>query len=88
MQKAWLAKECGAARKNRRKHQVNAGRKEGGGGEQPEDDKENETGAVGDEHPENETVKHAIRSGSYSMFRKAGLGESIDYILKIAYTMY
>jgi hypothetical protein len=89
MQKAWLAKEREAARKNRRKHRVNAGRGKGGNGEQPKgDDEENKTEEVGDEPPENETVKRAIRSGPYSVFRKAGLGESIDYILKVAYKMY
>jgi hypothetical protein len=31
---------------------------------------------VEDEPPENETVKQAVRSGPYSMCRKAGLGES------------
>jgi hypothetical protein len=33
---------------------------------------------VEDEPPENETVKQAVRSGPYSMCRKAGLGESIE----------
>jgi transcription elongation factor SPT6 len=83
MQKAWRAKEREAAReerKNSRKRQVNAEGEEGDG-DQPEgydaQDEENETEEVEDEPPENEIVKQAVRSGPYSMCRKAGLGESI-----------
>jgi transcription elongation factor SPT6 len=82
MQKAWRAKEREAARearKNNRKRQVNADG-EVGDGEQPDgddaQDEENETEGVEDEPPENEIVKQAVRSGPYSMCRKAGLGES------------
>jgi transcription elongation factor SPT6 len=82
MQKAWRVKEREAARearKNSRKRQVNAEGDEGDG-EHPEgydaQDEENET-EVEDEPPENEIVKQAVRSGPYSMCKKAGLGESI-----------
>jgi transcription elongation factor SPT6 len=72
MQKAWLAKEREAAREARKNRRK---RRVNAGGE------------VEDEPPENKTVKPAVRSGPYSMCRKAGLGESLDYILKVAYKM-
>lgn len=85
MQKAWRAKQrevAREARKNKHKRRVNAEGEEGEDGEQPEgrdaQDEENEPEEVEDEPPENETVKQAVRSGPYSMCRKAGLGESIE----------
>jgi hypothetical protein len=82
MQKAWRAKEREAAqmaRKNRHRRRVNA---EGEDGEQADgddvQDQENESEDVEDEPPENETLKQAVRSGPYSMCRKAGLGKFAD----------
>jgi transcription elongation factor SPT6 len=82
MQKAWRAKEREAAqlaRRNKLRRQVNA---EGEDGEQAEgddvQDQENEPEEVEDEPPENETLKQAVRSGPYSMCRKAGLGKFVD----------
>jgi transcription elongation factor SPT6 len=82
MQKAWRAKEREAAqmaRKTRQRRRVNA---EGEDREQAEgddvQDEENEPEEVEDEPPENETLKQAVRSGPYSMCRKAGLGKFIE----------
>lgn len=77
MQKAWRAKEREAAqmaRKNKLRRRVTA---EGEDREQAEgedvQDEENEPEEVEDEPPENETLKQAVRSGPYSMCRKARL---------------
>lgn len=85
MQKAWRAKQrevAREARKMKHKRRVNAEGEEGEDGEQPEDqdaqDEENEPEEMEDEPPESETLKQAVRSGPYSMCRKAGLGEFID----------
>jgi len=81
MQKAFRAKEREAAlmaRKNKLRRRVNV---EGEDGEQAEgddvQDQENEVEEVEDEPPENETLKQAVRSGPYSMCRKAGLGKFV-----------
>ncbi|KAJ4440072.1 hypothetical protein ANN_08204, partial [Periplaneta americana] len=82
MQKAWRAKEREAARearKNKHRRKANAEGEDGEDGEQPEEgdevqEEENEPEAEEEEAPENETVKQAVRSGPYSMCRKAGLG--------------
>lgn len=81
MQKAWRAKQREAARearKNKHKHRVNAEGEEEEDREQPGQDEEIEPEDVEDEPPENETVKQAVRSGPYSMCRKAGLGKSTE----------
>nr|CAD7567502.1 unnamed protein product [Timema californicum] len=75
MQEAWRAKQREAAReakRNKRRNAVVEG-EEGVEGEEPPPDPEEEEPEAIDEPPEPETLKHAARSGPYSMCKKANL---------------
>nr|CAD7428568.1 unnamed protein product [Timema monikensis] len=75
MQEAWRAKQREAAReakRNKRRNAVVEG-EEGVEGEEPPPNPEEEEPEATDEPPEPETLKHAARSGPYSMCKKANL---------------
>nr|CAD7453944.1 unnamed protein product [Timema tahoe] len=75
MQEAWRAKQREAAReakRNKRRAAVVEG-EEGVEGEEPPPNPEEEEPETIDEPPEPETLKHAARSGPYSMCKKANL---------------
>nr|CAD7195384.1 unnamed protein product [Timema douglasi] len=72
MQEAWRAKQREAAREAKRNKRRNAV-VEGVEGEEPPPDPEEEEPEAIDEPPEPETLKHAARSGPYSMCKKANL---------------
>lgn len=81
MQAAWRTKEKEKAaedRRNRRRKTPVDG-EEGEEGEQPEEEPDDQEA---EEEPETETVKQAVRSGPFSMCRKAGLGMCSEIIKK------